>query len=394
MSCLVLQGVSKTYPSGIFAVRNLDLVVEPGEFVVLVGPSGCGKTTTLRLIAGLESPSEGTISINGKAMNGVPPRDRGVAMVFQRFALLPNLSVRRNLSFAANLRHGTAGKLRETWRKLLPGRETSTRTGRSEVERRVEDVAKLLGLEGLLCRRPFELSGGEQQRVALGRALVRQPLVMLLDEPLSNLDAHLRQQLRHELHLFQRRNRATMVYVTHDQSEAMALADRLGIMSQGEIRQLGRPADIYDRPRDRFVAEFIGWPPMNFLDGRISFGGGGGLALETSIGSLSLAANSASRWSRLRELQEVTLGVRPEDVTIESGENPGKPALRIALVEQLGRLRVVTLERDGICFLRLIASGETQPRVGQLAQAKIAMDRVYFFEKSSGAAIDAGEPYS
>jgi len=394
MSSVVLQGVSKTYPSGVVAVQNLNLVVEPGEFVVLVGPSGCGKTTTLRLIAGLEPPSEGTISINGKAMKGVPPRERDVAMVFQRFALLPNLSVRRNLAFAAYLRHAWPLRSRRIWRKLLALSGPQAGTEPAQVERRVENIAKLLGLQGLLSRRPLELSGGEQQRVALGRALVRQPLVMLLDEPLSNLDATLRHELRHELHLFQRRNRVTMVYVTHDQSEAMALADRLAVMVHGQVRQLGRPDDIYNRPRDRFVAGFMGWPPMNFLDGRISCCEGGGLAFESPIGLLSLAASSASRWSQLRNLQEVTLGVRPEHVTIESGEDSGNRALRIILVEQLGRVRLVTLERDGVCMLRLIENGAIQLRVGQLVRARIAMDRVYFFDKSSGAALGVNEPDS
>jgi multiple sugar transport system ATP-binding protein len=391
MSSVVLQGVSKTYPSGIVAVQNLNLAADPGEFLVLVGPSGCGKTTTLRLIAGLESPSEGTISINGKTMSGVPPSKRDVAMVFQRFALLPNLSVRRNLAFAAYLRSGS--RFSNVWRKIRTGSKAQRCTEPVDVERRVENAARLLGLQGLLSRRPFELSGGEQQRVALGRALVRQPHVMLLDEPLSNLDANLRNELRQELHLFQRHNRATMVYVTHDQGEAMALADRLAVMAHGEIRQLGQPAELYDRPRDRFVAGFIGWPPMNFLDGRISRCEGG-LALETSIGVQLLTAGSAGRWPQLNNLREVTLGVRPEDVSIESGEDRCKVVLRIALVQQLGRLRMITLERNGVSVLRLIENGAIQPRVGRLVQAKIAMDRVHFFDKSSGAGLGVRKPDS
>ena len=250
MAEVALKGVGKQYANGVQAVEGLDLVVADGELVVLVGPSGCGKTTTLRLIAGLEAPSAGLVRIGGSVVNGEPPNRRDVAMVFQRPALYPHLSVQANLGFGLKLRQGW-------W------------FGAPERRHRVEEVARALGLEDLLDRRPAELSGGQQQRVALGRALVRRPAVFLLDEPLAGLDAPLRLEMRRELHLLHRRLRATMIYVTHDQEEALTLGDRVVVLDRGRPQQSDRPAALYERPANRFVAAFLGWPPLSLLDGRL-----------------------------------------------------------------------------------------------------------------------------
>jgi multiple sugar transport system ATP-binding protein len=267
MAEVALEKVGKTYPGGIAALRDVSLRIEDGELVALVGPSGSGKTTLLRLIAGLETPTGGTIRIGDRIVNDVPPHRRDVAMVFQRPALYPHLSVRANLGFGLFLRQGL---FRRTGVPPVP-----------PTEERIASIARQLGLEDILDRRPATLSGGQQQRVALGRALVRRPAVFLLDEPLSNLDTRLRLEMRRELHLLHRRFRTTIIYVTHDQDEAMSLGQRIVVLDQGLVRQAGSPQELYDRPSDRFVAGFLGWPPMNLLDGelvmvddRLSFGNG------------------------------------------------------------------------------------------------------------------------
>jgi multiple sugar transport system ATP-binding protein len=260
MAEVTLEQLAKTYPGGVEAVRDVSLRVADGELLVVVGPSGSGKTTLLRLIAGLETPLHGIVRVGGQVVNNLPPHRRNVAMVFQRPALYPHLSVRENLGFGLALRQG--GR----WRRWLPGR---CPVPMGDGEQQVANIARLLGLENLLERRPATLSAGQQQRVALGRALVRRPDVFLLDEPFSNLDAPLRQEMRRELHLLHRRLRATMIYVTHDQDEAVALADRIAVLDQGRIRQVDRPDVLWERPADRVVAAFLGWPAMNLPEGRL-----------------------------------------------------------------------------------------------------------------------------
>jgi multiple sugar transport system ATP-binding protein len=243
MAAITIENVEKTFAGGVQAVRRVSLRVNDGEFLVLVGPSGCGKTTLLRMIAGLDEATGGTISIGDRAVNDLPPAERDLAMVFQNYALYPHMTVRRNMAFALELR----------------------KVARAEIDRRVGETAETLGLRDLLERRPKELSGGQRQRVALGRAIVRQPLAFLFDEPLSNLDARLRIQMRAELKRLHRRLRTTSIYVTHDQEEAMTLGDRVVVMKDGAIQQVGRPLDVYERPANRFVAGFMGMPPMNLL---------------------------------------------------------------------------------------------------------------------------------
>ena len=250
MAGLTLQKLNKVYANGVNAVQDIDLEIVDGEFMVLVGPSGCGKTTTLRMIAGLEEITGGILKIGEREMNNVPPGERNVSMVFQNYALYPHMTVFQNMSFGLKVR----------------------KVHKSEIQDIVQDTAKKLGLEELLKRKPGQLSGGQRQRVALGRAMVRKPSVFLLDEPLSNLDAKMRTTMRRELSLLQKELKATMIYVTHDQAEAMTLGDRICVMHEGRIQQVGRPMDVYDKPANRFVASFLGNPPMNLLHGKEQIG--------------------------------------------------------------------------------------------------------------------------
>ncbi|MCG2695455.1 sn-glycerol-3-phosphate ABC transporter ATP-binding protein UgpC, partial [Candidatus Parcubacteria bacterium] len=247
MAQVSLRNVTKVFPGNILAVDNVNLGVENKEFLVLVGPSGCGKSTTLRMVAGLEKSTEGEIWIGNKMVNDVPAKDRNIAMVFQNYALYPHMTVYENMSFALRLR----------------------RFPKSEIDTRVKDAAEILGINKLLDRRPRELSGGQRQRVAVGRAIVRKPMVFLFDEPLSNLDAKMRVQMRIELNKLHTRLQSTMIYVTHDQTEAMTMGDRIVVMKDGLIQQVAGPITLYDKPVNKFVAGFIGSPPMNFMNGSI-----------------------------------------------------------------------------------------------------------------------------
>ncbi|RAO98424.1 glycerol-3-phosphate ABC transporter ATP-binding protein [Petrotoga sp. 9PW.55.5.1] len=247
MAQVLLEKVNKVYPNGFHAVKDVEFNIEDKEFLVLLGPSGCGKTTTLRMIAGLEDITEGTIKIDTKVVNDVEPKDRDIAMVFQNYALYPHMTVYDNMAFGLKLR----------------------KTPKDEIEKKVRDASKILGIEHLLDRKPKQLSGGQRQRVALGRAIVRDPKVFLFDEPLSNLDAKLRVQMRAELKKLQKRLEATVAYVTHDQVEAMTMADKIVIMNEGYIQQVGGPFEVYNNPANIFVAGFIGTPPMNFLNVKV-----------------------------------------------------------------------------------------------------------------------------
>jgi multiple sugar transport system ATP-binding protein len=281
-----LIGVTKRYPDGTAAVRSLDLAIHDGEFMILVGPSGCGKTTTLRMIAGLETLSEGELRIDGELVNDRPPGKRNIAMVFQSYALYPHMTVAKNMGFALR-------------RAGLP---------KEEVRRRVEEAAELLGIADQLDRKPANLSGGQRQRVAMGRAIVREPAAFLLDEPLSNLDAKLRMQMRTEITRIHRRVGATTVYVTHDQGEAMTLGDRLAVMKDGVVQQVGPPNELYDRPRNLFVAGFIGAPAMNFLPAEVEEG-----ALRLPIATIALDGSLGARLNGRERGKPVIVGIRPED---------------------------------------------------------------------------------
>ncbi len=290
MAKVRFENVSKDFGDGTAALDRVNLEIADGELMVVVGPSGCGKTTMLRLIAGLESPSQGYIHIGDQVVNDVPPKNRHVAMVFQNYALYPHLSVSQNLAFALKFRQ----------------------CPRTEIEARVREVAALLGLENLLDRKPAALSGGQRQRVALGRAMAQRPSVFLFDEPLSNLDPQSRLGARRELRLLHRRLRTTMVYVTHDQGEAMTLGDRLAVLCEGIIHQVGHPREVFDAPADRFVAGFIGTPPMNFFEGIVR-AREQGAAFLTPDGELALPGEWAQRL-RAANGARLVLGVRPRDL--------------------------------------------------------------------------------
>jgi multiple sugar transport system ATP-binding protein len=372
MAEVVLEGVSKRFPNGALAVRDLNLTVADGELVVLVGPSGCGKTTILRLIAGLEDLTAGNISIGGRVVTRLPPRRRDVALAFQRPALYPHMNVRANLAFGLRLRQGG-------W---WPSGE---RLG--QLARRVGETADLLGLTGVLERYPGQLSGGQQQRVALGRALVREPAVFLLDEPLSNLDAPLRDELRRELHLLQRRLRVTMIYVTHDQVEALTLGDRVAVLRDGRAQQIDKPLVLYQRPCNRFVAGFLGWPRMNFLDGQLccregvwSLAGGGN--------ELPLPATVGVTWRSLAG-REVTLGIRPQHLSLASRpeETAGRLLMEVSLVESLGEDRLLTLQRDGWQVVAQVNGPPHQVTAGQRVEVAFDATNSHLFDAATGLTV-------
>jgi multiple sugar transport system ATP-binding protein len=329
---LELREITKTYGRAA-ALRGVSLSVEDGELVAIVGPSGCGKSTLLSIVAGLDAPSSGEILIDGRPVNALSPRERDVAMVFQSYALYPHMTVRRNLAFPLEV----------------------ARVGRREIEARVGEVAALLGIEPLLDRHPAALSGGQRQRVALGRALVRRPRVFLLDEPLSNLDAALRVSVRAELKKLHERLGATFVYVTHDQAEAMTLADRIAVLRDGAVEQVGTPREIYAAPATTFVARFVGTPQMNLVAPAVLGDGGEG---------------------------EV-LGIRPEDLELSLDARPGALAARVWLVEPVGPETWVTVERDGT---RLVArSGATfDAPAGTAAHLSFDPARLHRFDAVSG----------
>jgi multiple sugar transport system ATP-binding protein len=390
MAEVVLQHLTKMFPTGVQAVRDLSLHVADGELVVLLGPSGCGKTTTLRLIAGLEEPTSGTVEIAGQIVNKLPPRARNVAMVFQKSTLYPQLNVRWNLAFALRLRRRGNGLTRFLARCLRWRGWPEMQQEDGQIQQRVASAAGLLGLEELLDRKPGQLSGGQQQRVALGRALVRQPEVFLLDEPLSQLDSGLRAELRHELHLLQRRLRKTMIYVTHDQAEALMLADRLAVMDRGLIQQVDRPQAIYEHPVNRFVAGFLGWPAMNFLDGRLQGCNGEISFASMPVGAkLNLEAGKAKEWAA-HAGHEVTLGIRPEDVVPVA---PGRGALvmQVVMIEALGAGCLVTLERQG-----WQATARFERRQGiepqQAIEVCFQMEHAHLFDRQTGIALSSGRP--
>jgi len=332
----------------VVAVKDFNLETEDGEFVVFVGPSGCGKTTTLRMIAGLEEISEGKIYIGDRLVNDVPPKDRDIAMVFQNYALYPHMNVYENMAFGLRLR----------------------RYPKDEIDRRVKEAARILKIEHLLNRKPRELSGGQRQRVAMGRAIVREPKVFLMDEPLSNLDAKLRVEMRAEIAKLQRRLGVTTIYVTHDQVEAMSLADRIAVMRQGEIVQLGTPTEIYHAPADTFVGGFIGNPPMNFLRAGAL---GGRVVLE------GFAVPSPVEG-------EVLLGVRPEDLRVSKEQAEGAFRARVLVVEPLGPHLQLTLEREGETF-RALADPDFSVAFGEEVWVRPNPGRVRLFHPKTGKAL-------
>ena len=365
MAHVTLQQVRKEYEDGTVAVQGVDLEVGDGELVVLVGPSGCGKSTTLRMVAGLESISSGTIAIDGRVVNEVPPAERDIAMVFQTYALYPHMTVRENMGFALRLRRMPA----------------------TEIDRRVSAAAATLGLDALLDRKPAQLSGGQRQRVAIGRAIVREPRVFLFDEPLSNLDAKLRGEMRREIAALHRRLGATMLYVTHDQVEAMTLGDRVVVMQAGTIRQIDTPAALYDRPHDTFVAGFLGSPPMNLLPGTLVRAGDTlTFAPESTSASLRLPEALARNAERAAGAK-VLLGVRPEHATVATGAT-GANGLRavVELVEPLGHEQLVHL-RVGASPLIVRSAPREMPAADSEVNVELDPARLHLFDAEAGVVI-------
>ncbi|MBI4335916.1 MAG: sn-glycerol-3-phosphate ABC transporter ATP-binding protein UgpC [Candidatus Omnitrophica bacterium] len=362
MSQVSLCNVTKIYPNGTKAVRRFNLGVESRELMVLVGPSGCGKTTVLRMIAGLEEPTEGKIYIGKFLVNNAPARDRDVAMVFQNYALYPYMNVYENMAFGLKLRNYPT----------------------HEIEKRVKEAAQVLEIENILARRPHELSGGERQRVAVGRAIVRKPLVFLFDEPLSNLDANLRTQMRHEIHRLHSKLKTTMIYVTHDQLEAMTLGNRIAVMNEGRILQTDSPLAIYKKPVNRFVAGFIGSPPMNFIEGRIIRKNE---KMYFDEGQFQVKIPEAPGGKLLVHVnRKVTLGIRPEDIydRIFASEAPPENTVKALLevVESIGIESHLYLRTRDNRFIVKIPSSQ-KPGAHQDMELVFDMSKAHFFDEDT-----------
>jgi multiple sugar transport system ATP-binding protein len=362
MAKIVLRRVTKSFGSKV-AVDDLNLEVEDGEFVIVVGPSGCGKTTTLRMIAGFETPTKGTVHIGDTLMNHVPPKDRNLAMVFQNYALFPHMSVARNLSFGLRIR----------------------RASKKEIDSQVHEIAEMLGISALLDSRPSQLSGGERQRVALGRALLRKPQAFLLDEPLSNLDAALRSQMRFELKRIHAQFPVTTVYVTHDQVEAMTMADRIVLLNHGELQQVARPEMLYAEPVNVFVAGFIGSPKINLIGGHIDRSGDGS-ALRCLNTKVPLTTEIADRL-RSSQGDAVTIGIRPEDIQpcspLDAPTGRAVVSGRVELIEPLGaETHVAVRVGDEVLTCR------TPPRsgleVGSTINLSFDIEQASIFDGTSG----------
>ena len=351
-SHIVLEGVEKIYPNGFMAIHGIDMEIEEGEFIVLVGPSGCGKSTLLRMVAGLENITNGEVYIAGRKVNDLEPSQRDIAMVFQNYALYPHMSVYKNMAYGLK----------------------NLGTPKDEIDRRVNDVAKLLELEELMQRRPKQLSGGQRQRVAMGRAIVRHPTVFLFDEPLSNLDAKLRVQMRLVIKNLQDRLGTTTLYVTHDQVEAMTMADRLIVLNDGIAEQIGTPMELYDTPKTKFVAGFIGSPAMNFIDVKVNKNG-----QEIQAGEIKIPLKEKLN----SQLSTVTFGFRPEHITLS---DKGLINLKVLLIERLGAESIIHA-KNGESTITLRFNGHIDANNGDILKADINSDSYHFFDNETGLRI-------
>lgn len=366
MAQVSLQNVSKVFSNGINVVNSVNLGVENKEFMVLVGPSGCGKSTTLRMIAGLEDITEGNIYIGDKWVNDVPAKDRDIAMVFQNYALYPHMTVFENMAFGLRLR----------------------RYPKAEIIQRVKEAADILGIKHLFSRRPRELSGGERQRVAVGRAIVRKPLVFLFDEPLSNLDAKLRVQMRTEIHKLHIRLQTTMIYVTHDQTEAMTMGDRIAVMRDGVLQQVADPVTIYDHPKNKFVAGFIGSPPMNFMMGKIIKKDG---RIYFDEGKITVKLVEEMHKKIMPYVgREIIFGIRSEDIydKLFVSEAPPENIVRVncEVFEPLGSEVYLYLNTGRHTFIARVGAHD-KPQVNQDIDMVFDMSKVHFFDKDSEETI-------
>lgn len=368
MANVSLHKVRKVYEDGHVAVEGLDLTVKDKEFVVLVGPSGCGKSTTLRMIAGLEDVTEGTIRIDDVVVNDVPPKDRDIAMVFQNYALYPHMTVYDNMAFGLTLR----------------------KFPKSEVNTRVREAAAILGLEAYLDKKPKVLSGGQRQRVAVGRAIVRKPKVFLFDEPLSNLDAKLRVQMRIEISKLHRRLGATMIYVTHDQTEAMTMGERIVLMKDGVVQQIDSPLKIYDRPVNRFTAGFIGTPAMNFFEG--AFAGKNSAKFQEHGGGLSFPLSGRIQRSLKKFMKgSVTMGVRPEHIAVNTRSKGFTIRVNVEAIEPMGNetfLYFSTGSGGNQHVARIRSSEDFVP--GKPVSLSFDIEKAHFFDPASEMAIVHG----
>jgi multiple sugar transport system ATP-binding protein len=363
MANVSLDNVTKRYDDGTIAVKGVSFDLPDGEFLVIVGPSGCGKSTTLRMIAGLETISGGEIRIGEQVVNNVHPKDRDIAMVFQNYALYPHMTVRENLEFALKMR----------------------KAPKEEIARRVSEVARMLELDNLLERKPKALSGGQRQRVALGRAIVRNPKVFLFDEPLSNLDAKLRTQTRAELQRLHHELAATSIYVTHDQTEAMTMADKIVVMDRGEVQQIAAPLELYNHPVNRFVAGFIGTPAMNFFDGSLRRSGGETIFVESGTGGLVLPlANIPPSLDGAS-----AIGIRPEHFLVTDPSDPLAFAATIQVVETLGNQTYIHVPTAAGMAVASIHPDHPL-HYGDRVHLRVASDRAHFFD-AQGKAMQNSE---
>ena len=366
MAKVVLENVWKIYPGGVAAVNDANLVIEDQEFVILVGPSGCGKSTTLRMVAGLEEISKGNIYIDGKKVNDVPPKNRDIAMVFQNYALYPHMTVYKNMAFGLKLRG-------------FP---------REEIDRRVREAADILGIQDYLERKPKALSGGQRQRVAVGRAIVRKPKAFLFDEPLSNLDAKMRVQMRMEISKLHTRLASTMIYVTHDQVEAMTMGDRIVVMKDGVIQQVAEPLELYDRPVNQFVAGFIGSPPMNFFTGAIEQRSGGVWFTSEDL-SVRLDEQKAARLAK-HTGKPVVFGIRPEDISdalFVAQSNPDHQVkAKVEVIEPMGAEIYLYLKAGRHSFVARVGAS-LSAEVNQQLTMVMGMKKAHFFDAATGAAL-------
>jgi len=357
MAQVNLKNVNKYYGSENHVVQNVNLQINDKEFVVLVGPSGCGKSTTLRMIAGLEDISNGELYIDGKLVNDVSPKDRDISMVFQNYALYPHMTVYDNMAFGLKLR----------------------KYSKTEIENRVKNASQILGLEEYLKRKPKELSGGQRQRVALGRAIVREPKVFLFDEPLSNLDAKLRAQMRTEISKLHKSLEATIVYVTHDQVEAMTMGDRIVVMDKGIIQQIDTPLNLYNYPKNLFVASFIGSPSMNFIDGRITKD----MKFTSKGKSINFTIPPRFIKNEVSEI-DVILGIRPENVFTEKKTNTSvKITSNVELVEPMGNELFIYLKIEDLIWISRTNTIDI-PKLNSNLLFSLNFEKIFFFDKKSG----------